>query len=435
MTKISMVGYDGIVVAEPDVLTESASTRFVSADAAYSAFCSELGISDTTNLGAFNGDDGVVYVPGDGCSIQPGKDVSFTSNHLISYEGALGFFDTETVNGAGAFRTIPNVNRMYLSTTNPVLALTFHPAGIDAGIQLSKWNKAVGLGYALRFQQANSGGSSAKMQMAILVTQEKVKIWASNIGASNLTKLYANTMRGGGSTDGVVRNQYLLADLVTGNTFVELKFAGGYVPSGHALLGAYIVPTMTKDPVNSTVVWSAEVPDGTSLIVKAAIVDGLPQETDFVELVNGGTLLGLSAEASGKNLYFKIELETNIPSLTPSIQSLSYAILGANNETKIRINLPESGRMKHPQGLVTVEFTGSLAGAGNAMVAPFTLAFTPENISPVFNPNDLERISLSATVTAAIRQVNYVSRQANTENIGLSAVVTAAIIHVNDIQQ
>ena len=92
------------------------------------------------------------------------------------------------------------------------------------------------------------------------------------------------------------------------------------------------------------------------------------------------------------------------------------------------------GRLKHPQGLVTIAFNGSLAGPGNAMVAPFTLTFTPANIAPVFNPNGPERIGLDVTFTAELKQVFYEYYQNGAENISLAAAVTATLIHINDLE-
>lgn len=113
------------------------------------------------------------------------------------------------------------------------------------------------------------------------------------------------------------------------------------------------------------------------------------------------------------------------------VSSVGY---GADN-TKVSLILTPTGRMKNPIGSVSIDFSGTLIGINGQAVAPFSTAFAPQNIARVFNPNDVERINLSAAITAAVKQINYLTYQANTENIGLSATITGTVIHVNDLGQ
>jgi hypothetical protein len=51
--------------------------------------------------------------------------------------------------------------------------------------------------------------------------------------------------------------------------------------------------------------------------------------------------------------------------------------------------------MKHPQGNVTVSFTGALNGGSGAMVEPFVTEFLPTGLTIFFKPNIPERLELA----------------------------------------
>jgi hypothetical protein len=120
--------------------------------------------------------------------------------------------------------------------------------------------------------------------------------------------------------------------------------------------------------------------------------------------------------------------------LVPTTYSIRK-ITKVDDDYSVILWLDLRNRMEHPQGLVTVDFTGSLQGPGNAAVAPFTLTFTPSNIAPIFNPHDSERISLSVSVTATRMRIYYESYQSADENIEITPAITASLIHVNDLEQ
>jgi hypothetical protein len=65
--------------------------------------------------------------------------------------------------------------------------------------------------------------------------------------------------------------------------------------------------------------------------------------------------------------------------------------------------------MKHPIA-VTVDFSGSLMGLGGSSVEPFTETFTPVNITPIFNPNDPEYLTVKVpSIAMQVKEVQYVS--------------------------
>lgn len=113
----------------------------------------------------------------------------------------------------------------------------------------------------------------------------------------------------------------------------------------------------------------------------------------------------------------------------------------ADDDYSVILWLDLHNRMLHPQGLITVNFTGALVGPGMSFVAPFTVTFTPTNIDPVFNPNDPERMQIvSASPTLNYIKVYYVYAQhdpsMDTESMTvLSAASTMVYTHVNDLPQ
>jgi len=60
----------------------------------------------------------------------------------------------------------------------------------------------------------------------------------------------------------------------------------------------------------------------------------------------------------------------------------------------VQIYLTYAGRMKHPQGDVTLLFTGQLLGVGGALVNSFSESFIPTGLTLWFKPNDPEYIQI-----------------------------------------
>ena len=87
------------------------------------------------------------------------------------------------------------------------------------------------------------------------------------------------------------------------------------------------------------------------------------------------------------------------------------------------------GRMKNPQGNVTVKFTGSLIGLGYANVAPFQLTFTPTEMSRVFCPLDRENLTASTQMTCSTFDVTYRYNKNPDEN--LTALTNMSIVITN----
>ena len=112
-----------------------------------------------------------------------------------------------------------------------------------------------------------------------------------------------------------------------------------------------------------------------------------------------------------------------------------------DNDYAIVLWLKIKDRMKHPQGEVVVNFTGSLQGPGGAFVAPFTLSFVPQNITPIFNPHDPAYISaVDASIVSAIRLlITHSSAEDESDDMHYLTLTDASIAnairtHIDDIE-
>lgn len=217
-----------------------------------------------------------------------------------------------------------------------------------------------------------------------------------------------------------------------------MEAVGGYSPAGSAVYGPYDLAAALNH-YTSMIEWAATVPAGTALAVKTAVrADGMtPAAEEYLATTSGQAIPNMATgqDLTGVFLWIKVEMTTTDDAVTPELETLGFSISGGAPDDEIQLNLTYDGRMKHPQGLVTVAFTGSLAGPGNAMVAPFTQTFTPVISTPFFNPNDAERIALTVVTTPMLIRVYYEEYQAGAEQIALTVTGAASLIHVNDLDQ
>lgn len=96
-----------------------------------------------------------------------------------------------------------------------------------------------------------------------------------------------------------------------------------------------------------------------------------------------------------------------------------------------------AGRMLDPEGLVTIQYAkalGNLVGAVSSQVEDFSIAFTPTNITPVFNPNAVENLQASLTANTNVIEIEYLYGY-STDNIEATLTASTAVIHINDLEQ
>jgi len=119
---------------------------------------------------------------------------------------------------------------------------------------------------------------------------------------------------------------------------------------------------------------------------------------------------------------------------TYTIKRIDKAIDGLS----ITVYLNLSARMRYPINQVTVAYDGllgNLQGPYGSIVESFSLSFTPINITPIFNPNDIENIEISNLApTGTLYAITYTSAQNGTENIEIATLsATGTLIHIDDL--
>lgn len=135
-------------------------------------------------------------------------------------------------------------------------------------------------------------------------------------------------------------------------------------------------------------------------------------------------------------------VSANEPDMSPNgtVTSKNYTIrrlTRAESNYAVVIWLELTDRMKHPQGDVTVNFSGTLQGPGGAFVAPFSLSFTPQNLTPFFNPN--EEVATEITSVLADVELTRIYRSSNPYYEELTSELTGAGIsvvrtHIDDLE-
>jgi hypothetical protein len=206
-------------------------------------------------------------------------------------------------------------------------------------------------------------------------------------------------------------------------TFIDSS-AITYKSSGHVIFGPFLLPEV-DDFSTSQINWSTVLPDDTSILVYSGLADSEEVPDVWEECVNGGEIPTLIA---GRDLYIKVDLETSDTSVTPELDDLSFTYKGDEDKTKVRIKLTEPGRLKHPQGNVTVAYTASSGNlknaAGTLAVATFEQAFDPdeEDLTLFFNPHDPENVEISGVgLTVDVNKVTYVDGK-DDENIEIDSL-------------
>lgn len=109
----------------------------------------------------------------------------------------------------------------------------------------------------------------------------------------------------------------------------------------------------------------------------------------------------------------------------------------SEDQTKMLITLLGSARMKAPIGNVAVAYaqaSGLLTSFG-ALVQSFSLSFAPENITPVYNINDLENIEIAnVSGTGTLSLITYRNAQVGPEKIEIASVSAAGTLtHIDDL--
>jgi len=107
------------------------------------------------------------------------------------------------------------------------------------------------------------------------------------------------------------------------------------------------------------------------------------------------------------------------------------------SDTELKIWLNLSGRMKYPQGDVTIQYSktlGNLQGQYGSVVEDFTITFTPTGITPVFNPADIEHLTVTPGIQVTVSEINYINRKSADEHLTVTAGgFTVVVTKVGDL--
>ena len=441
-TNYDFLGASGAKLMTAKVTLDPASALYATADAAYTAFCNELGIDPSTNLGAFDGDDEAYYNAAS-VALNPAKDIVFKNHHMIASEGGIGFYDTDTVTTTKASVTIANTSRMYQTTTNPCLFITYHASGMDGKSYNSKWNKSAA-GFCVRVDHSQYTGATLVYKVAIQVTPQRIRFFFENVSGGAIP-IYVDTFAGAGSSTKTVLNQYSLGN-TGGNgakTFLEFDYNSVvYKSSGHAF---YKIPLegIVGLLSNNRIDWTADVPANTTLAIKGAVngSDSVPPvDGDLDVLTSGGSIPDLTdgLDTTGLYLWLKAELGTSDTSKTPSLTALSVTLTDDISAREIAIHLTYAGRLKHPQGNVSVAYVAALGNIKNAggtiSVSSFTHPFDPDEaaLTLYINPNDPEQISVGINMTIDVGQIVMVDAKSGDENLQVGSLnMTVAVYDTN----
>lgn len=218
---------------------------------------------------------------------------------------------------------------------------------------------------------------------------------------------------------------------------MELEFS--FLESGSAVYGPFDLSSIDEYDT-SLIDWTATTPANTTLAVKTAVRNDstTPAPEEYQAATDEQAIPNFTAsqDLSTARLWIKVEMSTTDTTVSPELTVLSWVVSAAIDPNKIQIVLTGAGRMKYPQGVVTITYdkeTGNLVGTGNVQVEDFTVTFTPNGITPVFNPHDVERISLNVTATTDRKRIYYVDTKTE-EYIELTVTATAIRYHINDLE-
>ena len=241
-------------------------------------------------------------------------------------------------------------------------------------------------------------------------------------------------IKGSGGTK-IIDGDYIIHIFLETGTFIAESDVS-YALEGTVVFGPYLLPNFEQDPLGSSIFWDSDTSSLTNVIVKVAISDGIPLDTDFLVVENGDTIPGLTIASSLKSMYIKAILTTEDSSVSPRLKNLNYSFARIPTKSKITIGLTKKERLKNPSGEILVKYLktlGNLLGSFGTQVNSFAKTFTPAIQDPVFNPNEITNISAIVTQNVEMKHVEYVSVTEGSENILVSLSQNNTLYNVNEI--
>ena len=332
----------------------------------------------------------------------------------------------------------------------------FSYGGSNSGLLLFHSSKNIGLysdgnrilssgsayGYDTWYHVAlvGNGGADGSRNIKLYVSGTLIGTWTTNYNYSKTVMIGANEASTGENCHGYydeVRVSIGVERWTAAFTPPTAEYSAiTYKSSGTATFGPFALPELSADPTSSSVDWTATVPDDTSLTIKTAIVSGTPTDSDYETVTNGGEIPSLDVDSSELDLYIKAYLATDDDAVTPSLSALSFLIVKAGDPLKLQINLTGAGRLMAPQDNVAVIYTkalGGLSGPLSALVEDFETDFEADNITLMWDPNNVEHLSAQAGISLAVTDIVYIYNQSGDEHLSAQAGMTLAVTKVGDL--
>lgn len=219
-------------------------------------------------------------------------------------------------------------------------------------------------------------------------------------------------------------------------SYIEVTFeADAHVPSGE-----YLCPSISINgrEITGQINGVISKPTGTDVkfYTTVTITDTLAGTEVWVEQAQQVPITNWPEDPTNKYLWIKIALSTTDIYYTPKISAL-WLEESESNAKFVRIVLPDAGRLKYPQGVVTVAYdrlTGGMEGQWNVAVEDWEDTFTPTQITePVFNPNAQEYLAVQLNTVSSRMHVDYVDTKLD-EYLAVALTTVAQRINIDDLE-
>lgn len=434
ISQLEVRGKDDLLIMKADLEINKNHTNISALDM-FEIYCQELGIDPSVSKGSFNSDDASWFFD---TIISLNAEFPFSPGFNYSSEAGFGLYNIYPSNTArrDIASAIPNVSRMFTTNNLPILFFTFRPTTQDLRSDSTRWNENE-KGFCIYAQHQRYNSTTDRFRVAIQVTPIEIKFYFEQSSGTG-HRLYLNVFEGNDTTNTTLYNQYHLTDIFIDSqrTEVILNLGREYHPKGEFIYSKDV--SNVKEVTSSYISWEQDTPEGTNVLVSTAIVnlEDSPTENHWIEQpFEQGNILSISDgdDLTGKKLYIKVELETEILSETPSISNIEFEIRTPTDLEYIQLKTLELERFNNAKGELTVQYDaskGNLSGVGGR-VSNFEVSFLPTGLEQVPNPYNMETILIQPVLNLAFTKVNYIDLKATGDTVLVSNSIVVNLIHID----
>lgn len=405
---LEIKGKDDLLVAKFNINVQH-NVGSMTALQMYEQWCNELGITGSSS-GSFDADDNSwVFATN---KVLNYKGVSFVERFNYASEAGFGLYNSIPTNTSSTSASVPNVSRMYCSTTKPLLFFTYHWVSGDLKSYETQW-RSNSNGYCIFAKHSQYNGSGNIYFVAIKISTSGIYFYFEKSSTGTIP-LYANTSDG---TSWI--NQYTIATIFEGNasnTLVSLV-SESYFLDGSAVFN---LGSIYK---SSRLAFTKETPESTSLKIEVSYDGDNWVEKQYGDIVNDG------------NVYLKITMNTIDENITPILKELWLEELSAP-QNQILITMDWWGRFNNVEDKIKVLYDaskGSLTGAGGA-VRSFEIEFIPDDLVQTPNPNVQETIKANPyEIVLGLKELEFKKGYINEYIEAYPYAITLNLINVDEI--